>query len=102
MVSPILDAVANDILGRRTKLGFPVTKGHWATCKPLLNVTSALEIHPGAVRQVCMRPLALTPTHSQPLHRDDHIFHHLTDEATEWIRGREVSILCFVGEQRVR
>ncbi|KAL8279467.1 hypothetical protein RQP46_008029 [Phenoliferia psychrophenolica] len=84
----VFHELAKEVLMRRDQM--PLAPGgamRWTTAMPQVNVTSVLEIHPGAA--------------AQTLHRDDMYYHPHRPATDAWDRSREMSMLCFVALDKV-
>ncbi|KAK4702856.1 hypothetical protein P7C70_g3360, partial [Phenoliferia sp. Uapishka_3] len=84
---PIFHGVAKRVLSRRDKMQNIDVTPKWVTALPQVNVTSVLQIHPGA------KP--------QTLHRDDMLYHNRHPAVDKWYPDREKSMLCFVALSKV-
>ncbi|WVW84380.1 hypothetical protein I302_106414 [Kwoniella bestiolae CBS 10118] len=86
LLNPVLGGLADFALTRRTKTTIS-QPGQWSTCKPEINLSGLLEIHPGGDRQ--------------DLHRDDALFHQKVVAASDWTPRREHSIVTLLALSKV-
>ncbi|CAD6584150.1 MAG: hypothetical protein CYPHOPRED_002625 [Cyphobasidiales sp. Tagirdzhanova-0007] len=84
---PVLLGIAKDVLTVRNRFWMGEGQRQWCRSDPQVNVTSVLEIHPGAKRQ--------------PFHRDDYTFQRMLEPTEVWTKGRELSILTFTALSKV-
>lgn len=98
ILNPTLNGIAKHALERRTRTAFSFAR-HWSTCKPQINVTGILEVHPGSQAQVSSRAQrVMASADEKDLHRDDAIYHDTVISLDKWDPKREKSILALCGK----